>query len=345
MQDLPAPAHPQCLSASEAARSLGVSIKALRLYESHGLLTPGRTVAGYRAYGVEDMARAADVAALRALGLSLAQVAKALTGDRDTLGLALATQESALNDQMHDLVRKLDKLRQLQADLAAGAMPADALPQLLHPASAISVAFDLPWPWGGERFELRHIRPLTYLVGSLGSGKTRLAECLAAALPGGGFLGLDRVGQGGATAADLLKADPVLAMRVDRACTWLVDEGANQSDALTSLMVAVESDGRGALVVDMVEQGLDQATQEALIIYLRMRAKDGGRRLFLMTRSSSILDLSAVGPDEAIILCPPNHSPPSRVAPYPGSPGYEAVASCLASPDVRARVAHRPVVA
>jgi hypothetical protein len=56
-----------------------------------------------------------------------------------------------------------------------------------------------------------------------------------------------------------------------------------------------------------------------------------------MTRSSAILDLAAMGADEAIILCPANHSPPSRVVPYPGTPGYEAVATCLATPEVRAR--------
>src|SRR5579863_2622202 len=33
---------------------------------------------------------------------------------------------------------------------------------------------------------------------------------------------------------------------------------------------------------------------------------------FLMRRSSSILDLSALGPDEAIIFCPANHSPTGR---------------------------------
>ena len=59
----------------------------------------------------------------------------------------------------------------------------------------------------------------------------------------------------------------------------------------------------------------------------------------MLTRSSSILDLDAVSPDEAIILCPANHSPPTFVTPYPGSPGYEAVATCLATPDVRARTA------
>ena len=51
----------------------------------------------------------------------------------------------------------------------------------------------------------------------------------------------------------------------------------------------------------------------------------------------------------AIILCPANHSVPTRVAPYPGAPGYEAVATCLASPDVRARtegiIAWRPKAA
>lgn len=76
--------------------------------------------------------------------------------------------------------------------------------------------------------------------------------------------------------------------------------------------------------------------------YLRQQAPLRPRPLFLMTRSSSILDLTAVGPDEAIILCPANHSPPTRVAPYPRAPGYEAVATCLGSPEVRARVATRP---
>jgi hypothetical protein len=56
-----------------------------------------------------------------------------------------------------------------------------------------------------------------------------------------------------------------------------------------------------------------------------------------MTRSDVILDLSEVGSDEAIIYCPANHSPPIYVAPYPGAPGYEALATCLASPEVRAR--------
>jgi hypothetical protein len=95
----------------------------------------------------------------------------------------------------------------------------------------------------------------------------------------------------------------------------------------------------------MLEQGLDKPTQEALIGYLRQRAL-AARPLFVLTRSSSILDLAAVGANEAVILCPANHSPPVWVAPYPGAPGYEAVTTCLASPKVRARtegvIAWRP---
>ena len=75
-------------------------------------------------------------------------------------------------------------------------------------------------------------------------------------------------------------------------------------------------------------------------------ADPDARPLFFLTRSNAILDLDAVGPDEAIIFCPANHSPPTIVAPYPGAPGYEAVATCLASPEVRARtngvIAWRP---
>ncbi|MFT4069096.1 MerR family transcriptional regulator [Paraburkholderia sp.] len=335
----------RCLNASEAARRLGVSIKALRLYEQQGLVTPGRTAAGYRVYGPGDMGRAAEIVALRALGLSLAQVARVLDGDPRGLGAALAAHETVLDNQIHELVRKLDKVRGARSDLAQGQMPSDGDLARLLDQTAISVAFELPWPWGGEWFELRDIRPLNYIIGSLGSGKTRLARRLAKTLPGAVFLGLDRLENGSAAAVGLLSADPQLRSRVDQALAWLVDEGATESEALLALLVGLETEGPSVLVIDMIEQDLEQSAQEALITHLRNRAKTGARPIFLLTRSSAILDLASVGPDEAIILCPANHSPPTRVAPYPGAPGYEAVATCLASPEVRARVARSPETA
>lgn len=43
---------------SEAAKRLGVCVKALRLYEQRGLIAPIRTAAGWRVYGPEEMGRA-----------------------------------------------------------------------------------------------------------------------------------------------------------------------------------------------------------------------------------------------------------------------------------------------
>ena len=325
------------LSPSEAARQLGVSSKALRIYEQRGLVAPARTGAGWRAYGPDEMARAAEVAALRALGLSLAQIARVLEGDPASLETALAAHQAALEGQLHQLAGTVEKVRGLRAGLAQGQAPvAGELVRLLDPANELRAAFDLPWPWSSERFELRGVRPLTYIIGPLGSGKTRLARCLAEALPGAAFLDLDRLADGGMAARALLDADPALKSRVDRTLAWLVEDGATASAALTALLAGLEADGPAVLVIDMVEQGLDGATQEALIAHLRRRGP-GGRPLLLLTRSSSILDLDAVGADETIILCPANHSPPTLVAARSGTPGYEAVATCLASPEVRAR--------
>ena len=100
---------------------------------------------------------------------------------------------------------------------------------------------------------------------------------------------------------------------------WLVEDGARRSDALLALVAALEADAPSILVIDMVEQDLDQATQVALIAHLRLRLRKE-RTLFLMTRSSSILDLDAVGGGETIILCPANHSPPMPSLPIREGP-------------------------
>ncbi|WP_426436466.1 MerR family transcriptional regulator [Bradyrhizobium genosp. P] len=333
-------------SPSEAARQLGISAKALRLYEERGLITPVRTPAGWRAYGPAEMARGAEIVELRALGLSLSEVGRILRGDAEILTRVLAAHERSLEERIRQSGDSIAKIRRLRADLGRGEMPAtrDVI-GAVRARPAVSVAFDLPWPWGGERFELRDVRLLTYIVGPLGSGKTRLAQRLADALPDAAFVGLERAADGGAAARGRLDADPALKARVDENLAALTAAGAAASPALIALLAALLADSPAILVIDMLEQGLDTTTQEALIAHLRRRGPRA-RPLFFLTRSNAILDLDTVGDDEAVILCPANHSPPISVTPVPGAPGYEAVATCLASPEVRARtegvIAWRP---
>jgi hypothetical protein len=173
-----------------------------------------------------------------------------------------------------------------------------------------------------------------------------LAKRLAEALPDAAFVGLDRLANDAAAARASLDANPALRSRVGRSVAVIVEEGGAESVALLALLTLLEAEASSIPVIDMLEEGLDAATQEALIVHLRRRGP-AAKPLFFLTRSSAILDLDSLGPDEAVILCPANHSPPSRVTPYPGSPGFEAVATCLATPEVRARtagmVAHLPV--
>lgn len=323
------------LSPSEAARRLDISVKALRIYEQRGLIAPTRTEVGWRSYGPEEMQRAGEIVALRALGLSLAQVAGVLEGEAEGLEPALALHQAVLEGDARRLGDTIERVRSLRAKLDRGLTPTvTELTRLQDSTSGLSVAFELPWPWGGEHFRLNDIRPLNYIVGPLGSGKTRLALRLAEVLPSAAFLGLERVLSGDAKTR--LDADRNLRLRVNNAIDWLVEDGAVASEALTALLVGLEAEGPTILVVDMVEHGLDTPTQQALSAYLRRRMSVE-RPLFLITRSAVILDLASVGTGESILHCPANHSPPILVAPYSGAVGYEAVATCLAAPEVRAR--------
>jgi DNA-binding transcriptional MerR regulator len=162
-------ASAQVLSSSEAASRLGVSAKALRLYEQRGLIKPIRTEAGWRAYGPAEMARAAEIVSLRALGFSLAQIARVLAGDPSGLEPALAAHQAALNGQLCRLAGQIDRLSRLREGLARGRAPTAVELAGLLPATRPGVAFDLPWPWDGERFELTPVRRLTYVTGPLGS--------------------------------------------------------------------------------------------------------------------------------------------------------------------------------
>jgi DNA-binding transcriptional MerR regulator len=107
----------QFLSPSKAARRLGVSVKALRIYEQRGFMTPTHTEAGWRSYGPAEMQRAGEMVALRALGLSLAQVASVLEGEAEGLEPALALHQSVLEGDARRLADTIERVRGLRASL------------------------------------------------------------------------------------------------------------------------------------------------------------------------------------------------------------------------------------
>ena len=140
------------------------------------------------------------------------------------------------------------------------------------------------------------------------------------------FLGLERIADDGAKARDATGRRPGASKaRVDQALDWL-DRGRSHGVGSPGRACWPELYAQGSTikVIDMLEQGLDQATQQALIAWLRRRAVDASP-LFFLTRSSAILDLGAVGLHEAIIFCPANHSAPSLVAPYSRRAGLRSV--------------------
>lgn len=333
---------PESLLASDAACHLGVSVRALRLYEDKGLLRPMRTDAGYRRYSVEDLRSAREVVALRSLGLSLTQIAGVLGGDAAATDQALALRETELRSQFAAMQKASERIRQLRHGLAHEPGHRAAYLADSRCASSVTVSFKLPWPWDGEQFMLTELAPLIYLVGPLGSGKTRLALHLSETLPNARWLGLQRLDDPRQFERELNLTQKEVSI-TESHLEGLRKEGAVDKEPLRLLMAALEAGGgRQPLVIDMIEEGLSRPSQEALMPLLRQRLKTRVGPVIAMTRSSSILDLASVGPSEAILYCPPNHSVPFVVSSFAGAAGYEAVSSCLATPEARKRLAHQP---
>ncbi len=118
-------------TASATARLLGLTVRALRIYERRGLLQPGRTAAGWRVYGPDEIARLHQVTALKRLGLTLAQIASLLRGQGVDLSYLLAAQEESLRSRKQQVDRALLIVRRARARLAAGQfLPTDDLVQL-----------------------------------------------------------------------------------------------------------------------------------------------------------------------------------------------------------------------
>ena len=109
-----------CYTAAETARLFGIGIRALRLYERHGLVQPGRTAAGWRVYGPAQIARLHQVLALKRIGLKLATIANLLGGGSVGLDQVLALQEEELSLRKSQAERALALVRAARRQMADG---------------------------------------------------------------------------------------------------------------------------------------------------------------------------------------------------------------------------------
>ena len=72
---------------SVAAELSGIPVQSLRLYESHGLLTPIRSDGGTRRYSSDDLARLRRISQLVAAGVNLAGIGRILDLEDDNTAL------------------------------------------------------------------------------------------------------------------------------------------------------------------------------------------------------------------------------------------------------------------
>ncbi|PAP75353.1 MerR family transcriptional regulator [Rubrivirga marina] len=116
------------LRVGELAEQAGVTVRALHHYEAVGLLTPARTDAGHRRYGVREVERLQQITSLRALGLGLDQVREALDApDFDPVAV-VDRQRAALDAEAARLGALADRL--------------DALGRLLHQRASTGAPVD-----------------------------------------------------------------------------------------------------------------------------------------------------------------------------------------------------------
>lgn len=102
-----------------AAAAAGLTAKAVRLYETRGLLAaPARTAAGYRLYTTEDIARLRFIAAARRLGLHIDQITEIIAAAHDNQP-PCATTHAILDHRIGEIDQLIARLTELRSSLTA----------------------------------------------------------------------------------------------------------------------------------------------------------------------------------------------------------------------------------
>ncbi len=151
------------LSPSEAARRLGVGVRALRLYERKGLVRPGRTHAGWRVYGPDEIQRLHQVLTLKSLGLSLTRITQLFGGREPDLTALLALQEDVLTARINDLQRARKSVQVARARLLREErLSLEDLIDLVRETAMTKPFSDEEWNTLFQPFYRKHLSPAQY---------------------------------------------------------------------------------------------------------------------------------------------------------------------------------------
>ncbi len=104
------------MNVADAARSAGLTPKAVRFYESEGLVKPVRAANGYRVYGDADVNRLQFLSRARSLGFSLEECRR-LLDLYDDKKRSSAEVKSLTESKVEDIDRRIAELREIRKAL------------------------------------------------------------------------------------------------------------------------------------------------------------------------------------------------------------------------------------
>ncbi|MFI7063214.1 MerR family transcriptional regulator [Kribbella sp. NPDC050124] len=109
------------LTVGQAAALVGVSVRTLHHWDTVGLIRPsGRTLAGYRVYSGDDVARIHQVLVYRELGLPLAEIGRVLDDPSADAREHLRRQRAQLTSQISHLQTMVDAVDRMLAARSSG---------------------------------------------------------------------------------------------------------------------------------------------------------------------------------------------------------------------------------
>jgi DNA-binding transcriptional MerR regulator len=117
---MPKPKRPASLSAAECARRTGLTVRALRVYERHGLIEPARSGKGWRCYGPRELQRLNVIVTLKAFGMTLAQIRTLLATKTPPIARVLQMQLRACNARKDAADRALGLVQTALATIESG---------------------------------------------------------------------------------------------------------------------------------------------------------------------------------------------------------------------------------